>query len=79
MAAKKPKRTKVPKATLQDERLPLEIRQQLARVDMREIRKTLELAQTKHLNDEELRYLLESANALMEADKILSRDEDQNG
>ncbi len=76
MAAKKPKRTKVPKETLQDERLPLEIRQQLARVDLREIRKTLELAQTKTLNDEEFRYLLESANALMEADKILSPDED---
>lgn len=68
----------MPKATLQDERIPLEIRQQLARVDMREIRKTLELAQTKTLNDEEYRYLLESANALMEADKILSRDEDEN-
>ena len=79
MAAKKPKRTKVPKATLQDERLPLDIRQQLARVDLREIRKTLELAQTKTLNDEEFRYLLDSANALMEADKILSRDEDGNG
>lgn len=69
----------MPKATLQDERLPLEIRQQLARVDLREIRKTLELAKTKHLNDEELQYLLESANALMEADKILSSDEEQNG
>ena len=68
----------MPKATLQDERIPLEIRQQLARVDMREIRKTLELAQTKTLNDEEYRYLLESANALMEADKILSRDEDES-
>lgn len=66
----------MPKETLQDERLPLEIRQQLARVDLREIRKTLELAQTKTLNDEEFRYLLESANALMEADKILSPDED---
>lgn len=69
----------MPKATLQDDRLPLEIRQQLARVDLREIRKTLELAQTKLLNDEELQYLLESANALMEADKLLSGDEERNG
>ncbi len=79
MAAKKPKRNKVPKATLQDERLPLEIRQQLARVDMRQIRKTLELAQTKTLNEQEYQYLLESANSLMEADKLLSRDEDEDG
>ena len=69
----------MPKATLQDERLPLEIRQQLARVDMRQIRKTLELAQTKTLNEQEYQYLLESANSLMEADKLLSRDEDEDG